>query len=367
MLIYAIPTFAPLHCVMALSCSTNPSNWPGTWHGSRTAYFYRPRGVLHRAQGLAAPQNPSESKRKYEISRQQRRASNASTVESKSCDNAQSSGSVLSSFATTCLEVLLRRANDSDASLEGILDLPYDIVLEVCFALVYDIPMFSYPVGRPQIFGHLTPLDLLNISRTSHQLRNTLLDRRVRCVWQASFGNIPRLPPCPSDLNEVQYAALAFDDWCSFCLAPVVDQISWLCRQRPCPKCIKEQFIPQTELADWLPKDFCLDSPETLFPYLRRRGQRHYLRSTLKVYIDELNCLPGENREKSLSDWQERRKVVQAGKQTHAVNSDTWLIQWTAAQRSLSATSYLTEIGLVIALLFSLMYLWSEQLFPKPN
>jgi len=65
-----------------------------------------------------------------------------------------------------------------------------------------------------QIFSYLEPLDILRLSRTSLDLRNLLTSRSSEHVWRAARLNVHGLPPPPTDLNEMQYANLAFDNHC---------------------------------------------------------------------------------------------------------------------------------------------------------
>ena len=66
-----------------------------------------------------------------------------------------------------------------------------------------------------QIFGHLHPKDVLNISRSTKSLRSLLTERHARGVWRASLASVRALPACPCDMTEIQYASLAFDEWCT--------------------------------------------------------------------------------------------------------------------------------------------------------
>jgi len=43
------------------------------------------------------------------------------------------------------------------------------------------------------------------------------MTRSSKSVWMSAYGNVPGLPPCPSDLNEVQYANLLFSNHCHVC------------------------------------------------------------------------------------------------------------------------------------------------------
>jgi len=68
-----------------------------------------------------------------------------------------------------------------------------------------------------QIFSHLEPLDILRLSRTSRDLRDLLTRRSSEHVWRTARLNVEGLPPLPPDLNEMQYANLAFDNFCHVC------------------------------------------------------------------------------------------------------------------------------------------------------
>ncbi|KAF9468003.1 hypothetical protein BDZ94DRAFT_1133081, partial [Collybia nuda] len=65
-----------------------------------------------------------------------------------------------------------------------------------------------------EIFGHLHPLDVLHLARTSRGLRTILMSRSSLSVWVSAFSNVRGLPFCPSDMSEPQYANLAFDEHC---------------------------------------------------------------------------------------------------------------------------------------------------------
>ncbi|KAK7449714.1 hypothetical protein VKT23_013187 [Stygiomarasmius scandens] len=90
-----------------------------------------------------------------------------------------------------------------------------------------------------EIFLYLEPLDILRLSRTSLDLRNLLTSRSSEHVWRAARLNVQGLPPPPTDLNEMQYANLAFDNHCHVCGYHPCDNVIWDCRVRCCStKCI---------------------------------------------------------------------------------------------------------------------------------
>ncbi|KAF9262583.1 hypothetical protein L218DRAFT_867203 [Marasmius fiardii PR-910] len=65
-----------------------------------------------------------------------------------------------------------------------------------------------------EIFSHLTPHDLLNLSRTSKDLRKLLLSRSTILVWKSARMNVEGLPDIPDDMSEPAYAHLCFDVRC---------------------------------------------------------------------------------------------------------------------------------------------------------
>ncbi|KAG6335460.1 hypothetical protein ID866_3634 [Astraeus odoratus] len=61
--------------------------------------------------------------------------------------------------------------------LAGLMELPLDILFE--------------------IFGHLNPLDVLRLARTTKQFRRVLMHRSALSIWIAARQNVPNLPDCP--------------------------------------------------------------------------------------------------------------------------------------------------------------------------
>ncbi|KAH9857187.1 hypothetical protein C2E23DRAFT_378040 [Lenzites betulinus] len=107
--------------------------------------------------------------------------------------------------------------------LSKLVDMPLDILFE--------------------IFGHLHPHDLLNLSRTTKALRNVLMQRSAISVWRHAREGVEDLPECPPDLTEPAYANLLFDHHCHFCVKARVMTTLWTCRSRACKSCLKEHFV----------------------------------------------------------------------------------------------------------------------------
>ncbi|KAF7374990.1 hypothetical protein MSAN_00385100 [Mycena sanguinolenta] len=114
-------------------------------------------------------------------------------------------------------------------------DFPLDIVAEI------------FRVGR------LSPMDLLNLARTSKGIRGTLMSRSSAFMWKQSRSHIEGLPDLPRDLSEPQYANLCFSTHCHECLAGRVLTIIWSARTRLCNKFGTHKWVAsRTELESAL-------------------------------------------------------------------------------------------------------------------
>ncbi|KAK7449719.1 hypothetical protein VKT23_013194 [Stygiomarasmius scandens] len=99
-----------------------------------------------------------------------------------------------------------------------------------------------------EIFLYLEPLDILRLSRTSRDLRDLLTSRSSEYIWRTARLNVEGLPPLPPDLNEMQYANLAFDNFCHACGHHPCDNILWDCRLRSCLKCVSTLLDDSNEI-----------------------------------------------------------------------------------------------------------------------
>ncbi|KZP10106.1 hypothetical protein FIBSPDRAFT_899988 [Athelia psychrophila] len=90
-----------------------------------------------------------------------------------------------------------------------------------------------------EIFGHLAPLDLLHLSRTTKPFRRVLMNQSAVSVWKDTPEGVKGFPDCPSDMSEPAYANLAFDKHCHNCLTTNVPSVEWVLRVRYCNKCTR--------------------------------------------------------------------------------------------------------------------------------
>ncbi|KAG6850403.1 hypothetical protein H0H93_013628 [Arthromyces matolae] len=110
----------------------------------------------------------------------------------KSTSRAKSKNSTVSTIDKGKRTVRGRRGQ-----LETVFQLPLDVLFE--------------------IFAQLTPLDLLNLSRTSKSLRDILMRRSSQYMWKSARAQVEGLPDCPNDMSEPAYANLVFYPYCQVC------------------------------------------------------------------------------------------------------------------------------------------------------
>ncbi|KII84075.1 hypothetical protein PLICRDRAFT_367809 [Plicaturopsis crispa FD-325 SS-3] len=181
------------------------------------------------------------------------------------------------------------KARRRRGKLESLPDMPLDVLFE--------------------IFGHLQPLDVLILARSTKALRGILMNRRSAIsIWKTALSNCPGLPECPFDLTEPQYINLAFSKHCHFCLALSVPKVLWALRVRCCKKCLKDQVTSlngrdhsrlHEEEKTLMPWERV--GPE-YSPYNRSRPFYCCLNSTRTNLRSELCAHPGDKRRGFVED-----------------------------------------------------------------
>ncbi|KAG8688478.1 hypothetical protein FRC09_012887, partial [Ceratobasidium sp. 395] len=174
------------------------------------------------------------------------------------------------------------------------LSLPTEIITEVrhTWLIVYNLRAKTLTF---QIATHLTPSELIILSRLTKNFRVLLMRRSAAPIWVSPIRNVPGLPDCPDDLCEAQYAALVYSKHCSTCGANVTKPMDSYLNVRLCNPCRVEQvvsieeasnrlvkvLVPQTPKSDEDPNPVCLRSDlEELASYvLRLEDPNDYLDS----------------------------------------------------------------------------------------
>ncbi|KJA12653.1 hypothetical protein HYPSUDRAFT_818650, partial [Hypholoma sublateritium FD-334 SS-4] len=110
-------------------------------------------------------------------------------------------------------------------------ELPFDVLLE--------------------IFGHLEPLDLLNISRATKELRAFITGENTAVLWKQAFKllgsskdpNLAGPPKCPAGLSLMHYTIFLFARNCQFCPSSKGTVVHWGARVRMCNDCAPKQLM----------------------------------------------------------------------------------------------------------------------------
>ncbi|KAL5501311.1 hypothetical protein ACEPAH_8571 [Sanghuangporus vaninii] len=100
-----------------------------------------------------------------------------------------------------------------------------------------------------EIANYLTPVDLLQLSRTSRSLRKFILSKSSRVIWVACLA-ATGIPACPPDMSEPQYANLYFEKECHACGYPRVDRLTFHLRIRLCHGCSKLNVVQGKVLVE---------------------------------------------------------------------------------------------------------------------
>ncbi|KAG8681902.1 hypothetical protein FRC11_000518, partial [Ceratobasidium sp. 423] len=94
-----------------------------------------------------------------------------------------------------------------------------------------------------EIARHLSPLDLIHLSRANKLLRSMFMRRPAAEVWRAALTSVS-LPPCPDDsMPEPRYAALMFLEQCTECYKPATRHMDPILLVRLCYACRKRMAL----------------------------------------------------------------------------------------------------------------------------
>ncbi|KAI4525940.1 hypothetical protein K525DRAFT_251183 [Schizophyllum commune Loenen D] len=155
-----------------------------------------------------------------------------------------------------------RRDRPKAGKLEGIANLPLDILFE--------------------IFGHLNPADLLHLARVNKYLRATLLRKDWKPLWEISVrGYRTPIPPCLDERLELpQYVNLLFGQHCFGCATCKrgihTMQTLWCFLERICVACLQKKYTilksPETYCGVQ-----CMQNPHSSCNSARIANKEEYL------------------------------------------------------------------------------------------
>ncbi|KIK59027.1 hypothetical protein GYMLUDRAFT_245475 [Collybiopsis luxurians FD-317 M1] len=176
-------------------------------------------------------------------------------------------------------------------------DVPLDVILE--------------------IFAYLDPGDLLRLARTSKDLRGILMSKTSESIWRTARENVEGLPPCPPDLNEPQYAHLAFESYCHVCRHKGrCDNIFWTFRMRYCNICA-QATLPLLAHDEELQGDL----PDDILPlewFNCSVVGNHEIAAKLKAEFGALQT------EEALQEWIARKRQERDELDEHARLCERW-------------------------------------------
>lgn len=112
--------------------------------------------------------------------------------------------------------------------LQGILSMPVEMWLE--------------------ILSFLSPQDVLQLARSSKDLRSIFMSRSSMPIWKAARRTVE----CPSPItgfSEPAWANLMFMNTCHYCWKSVIRQIDFVFRTRICSKCVSKHVVTHPEIA----------------------------------------------------------------------------------------------------------------------
>ncbi|KAI0310926.1 hypothetical protein OF83DRAFT_1295639 [Amylostereum chailletii] len=182
-----------------------------------------------------------------------------------------------------------------------------------------------------EIFGHLEPGDLVQLTRVTKPFRQILLTRRQRLLWKSSFDLVPGTPDCPEDVPEPVWANLLFGGaYCHSCGARPVLKIIFSLMRRACKACMNAHLLNCDDISNCQP-----DFPEDLLELIPStdaltRSQPEYLKFWWDEDVDKLwnefCALDSDDNtvSQTTNEWVMSRLVKTEDRMTNAVVYDEW-------------------------------------------
>ncbi|KAL1739159.1 hypothetical protein HDZ31DRAFT_49829, partial [Schizophyllum fasciatum] len=126
-----------------------------------------------------------------------------------------------------------------------------------------------------EIFAHCSPHALLQLSRTSKHMRNTLVNRNVAWIWRKSLSHLQGLPPLLDAMCELELAHILFDEFCFFCSERKAANFVWMDLTKICSKCLPIHYPEEDDVVKRYRHTHDLIRVEKnrlhrIVPYLRR-------------------------------------------------------------------------------------------------
>ncbi|KAF9040061.1 hypothetical protein BJ165DRAFT_1407195 [Panaeolus papilionaceus] len=191
------------------------------------------------------------------------------------------------------------RSRAKAGSLRKVLDMPFDVLLE--------------------IFGHLLPTDLLSLGRVSQEFKELVMSPGFKSIWVQSRSHIPDAPDCPGDITEPMFAELTFGKGCMICKSNRVQlHTVWRARTRLCANCVTDSFVSLAFVQRLkLPGDIQLNVPCV---YIRGRT-RHYSQKYATMWAEEYKSLETFEKKK---EWEKTKLEYLLSVEQNAKECEAW-------------------------------------------
>ncbi|KAJ7103187.1 hypothetical protein B0H15DRAFT_811322 [Mycena belliarum] len=175
-----------------------------------------------------------------------------------------------------------------------------------------------------EIFGHLSPSDVLNMARATKDLRRVLMHRSAVSIWKASLRQISGLPECPQEMSEPAWVNLVFSTHCHNCFAHRVQKVDWILRIRLCKQCIKTSKILRSDehldsQANKLDKIIAQCVPFSSTFHIRGHRGKCCLAKQERAFRKELQSVDGDK-----SEFVRIRKRSTEAREAHAAKCEAW-------------------------------------------
>ncbi|KAJ2922787.1 hypothetical protein H1R20_g14290, partial [Candolleomyces eurysporus] len=170
-----------------------------------------------------------------------------------------------------------------------------------------------------EIFRHLSPKDLINLSRTSTAFEKTMSDPRTSTVWIAA-RRVLDAPDPAKGFTEVQWGELLFDNSCERCGAKNNQDVDWNILKRTCSSCKRSHLLGAKD------QDFnktFFGYPSEIFDCLPNTNIRPWTKETYDPdhEIRKLYWIPDVH--EMAKEWNTRRAAAKTSPEASEA-FDTW-------------------------------------------
>ncbi|KAH9833534.1 uncharacterized protein C8Q71DRAFT_773902 [Rhodofomes roseus] len=208
------------------------------------------------------------------------------------------SKAVSSDGAVANIRVRPKKVPGRQGGLKAILNMPMDVIAE--------------------ILSQCHPRELLTLARTTKWFRSLLMRRNSAYLWREALRTVQGLPPCPPELAEPAWVALAFSPYCTNCGEGRTPTVCWAFLARYCKGCRSQLFTNRHTAWSNLPQDKVMpyrSLPKTVFLWTKLPGSSatcytmSQLVEVVDAWIEFKSSGPGEaSRDQFIAERSERVK-----------------------------------------------------------